>query len=678
MKIKTTSIIVLILIIFFGVFFNYKELNKLPGNIHSWAQFDRYALALKFKENNLNFFKPATFVYNHIYPGGLRVSSNTTVSAVDFPIHDYIPALIMKVTGSDSPFIFRLYILLYSIVGMFFFYKLAYLWTNHFFKALFVTLLAVTSPVFIYYQGGFLPTIPSLANAIIGLWFYSRFLHNERNKDFNFSLLFLTLAALSRTTFLIPLIAILGVEFIRVLRRDTAFKAKLFPVIISIAFILGYWLYNRYLRATYGSMFLANFLPAKDSEEAAKILTNASDHWLTHWFTWLHYVIFICIVILLVNLSICGKIGKWNKSKSIFGFFILVQFIGTFLFAYLLLKQFEAHDYYFLDSFYLPLLALFILILSFFPLPDTRKANVILTILLALITVVLFFLVSGTEKERRATGPWDRNTNTLLNYEGSREFMASLGVPEDAKIIVLDATSPNGPLVLMNRNGYPMKYSTRESLMDGLTWDYDYLVFENENFMPVVYSVYPDIVKHLKKIGDNGRISVCTYSDTAMNQSVEDLLSLADLVPIRKEMITFDSPSSELWKNINTTDKDAFSGSKSALITDKQEYGLTFQTSYMPEITQGARTLLISGRYKHEKELSKCYIVLSINVDGKTNVHYFIRDLKDFLKEKNKWEKAEIKLSIPKVTGKEYAISIYLWNVGKNNLLYDDIEVRLY
>ncbi len=678
MKVKAGSVIVLAVIIFFGVFFNYKELSEFPGYIHSWAQFDRYALAKKFSENNLNFFKPETFVYNHLYPGGMRISSNTTVTAVDFPIHDYIPALFMKISGSDSPFIFRLYILLYSLVGMFFLYKLALLWTQNLFKSLFITLLAISSPVLVYYQGGFLPTIPSLSNAIIGLWFYSHYLHNERSGDFNLSIVFLTLSGLSRTTFLIPLIALLGIEFIRILRKDTQLKPKLVPVIISIALILGYWLYNKYLRANYGSMFLSSFQIADNLKQAAEILAKSTDNWLTHWFTWLHYVIFSCIIILLVNLSICGKIGKWNKSKSIFGYFLLVQFIGTFLFAFLLLKQFVAHDYYFLDSFYLPLIALFILIISFFPLSDSRKARFIVSSVLVAMLGGMFLLVSAKENERKETGPWDRTTNTIHHYRGCRQFLESLGVPDDAKIMVLDATSPNGPFVLMNRNGYPMKYSTRQSLMDGLTWDYDYIVYENDNFMGSVYSVYPEIVQHLNKIGDNGRISVCTYSDTALNQTVTDLLSLANLTPLKRMSINFDTVPAPNWKNISTTDKDTYSGSHAGILTNNSEYGLTFESSDLPALTEGSTTLLLKGKFKHLNDLEKCYIVLSINVGEKKNVHYFMRELSEYLKEKNVWEETELRFSIPKINNKEYALSIYFWNVGKKELLYDDFEIRIY
>jgi len=673
---KKTS--VLVVIIFFGFFYSYHELNEVPKYVHTWAQADRYALAIKFTQNDLNFFKPETFVYNHIYPGGFFIPSNSTVTSVDFPIHDYIPAIIMKISGSNSPVIFRLYILLYSLLGMFFLYKLSFLWTGNFYKSLFITILAATSPLFAYYQGGFLPTIPSLSNAIIGIYFYSLFITGERNRNFNLSIVFLTLAALSRTTFLIPLIAVFGIELIRIIRKESTFKPKIIPVLISVSLILGYWLYNNYLRSEYGSMFLASFLPARDMDDANKILSNTLENWKFHYFTWLHYAVFISVLLLLINMTICGKIGKWNSKKGVLGFFILTVFIGTFLFAALLLKQFEAHDYYFLDSFYLPLYLLLILIISFLPLPDTKKTGIVLSIIIASLGFFLFILANGKVHERRLTGPWDRFSKSAENYKDSDKFLDSSGVPKDAKIMVIDASAPNTALTLMNRNGYALKYLTREKFLKTLKWDFDYIVYENENFMQVIYSVYPEIVQKLKKIADNGKISICQYSEADLDQNINDLLGLGNLIPARRFLITFDSSYTDQWENINITKKQAFSGSKSDLITKDQSFGLSFSTRDLPEITDSERTLMIKGNFFKETALDKCYIVVSYTLKGKKNEFYSVQDLKDFLKKNNEWEGAELYFQLPKVTVKDYQMSIYIWNLGKNELLVDDFEARIY
>lgn len=94
MKKKLEIIGILIVIIALGFIFQHKYLNEFPSHIHAWAQSDRYALSLGFLDNGLDFFRPQTFVYNHQFPHNWKVPSEKTITAVDFPLHDYIPALL--------------------------------------------------------------------------------------------------------------------------------------------------------------------------------------------------------------------------------------------------------------------------------------------------------------------------------------------------------------------------------------------------------------------------------------------------------------------------------------------------------------------------------------------------------------------------------------------------------
>ena len=100
-------------------------MDEFPKFIHGWAQSDRYALAQGFINNGFNLFKPETLVYNHQFPTNWLRPSNSTITAVDFPIHEYMVAIIMTIVNSTAPLVFRLYTLLYSFVGLFFLYKLS-------------------------------------------------------------------------------------------------------------------------------------------------------------------------------------------------------------------------------------------------------------------------------------------------------------------------------------------------------------------------------------------------------------------------------------------------------------------------------------------------------------------------------------------------------------------------
>ncbi len=151
MRSGTLNLLTAFFIIVLGVFFHKDNLNEFPGFIHARAQSDRYALALGFVDNNLNFFKPQTCILNHQYPKTWIEPSDSPVTAVDFPLHDYIPAIMMKITGSRSPWAFRIYILLYSFIGLFFLFRLSVMLTGDYIRSWLVVLFAATSPVFVYY-----------------------------------------------------------------------------------------------------------------------------------------------------------------------------------------------------------------------------------------------------------------------------------------------------------------------------------------------------------------------------------------------------------------------------------------------------------------------------------------------------------------------------------------------
>ena len=190
MKHTTKKYLVILIIIFLSLLFHLRYIHEFPSFIHAWAQSDRYALSLGFVKNNLNLFKPQTFVMNHQFPDDWKVPGKNSITSVDFPIHDYIPAVFMKISGINSAWIFRLYILLYSCIGLFYLFKLSYLQTNDTIKSIFILIFAATSPVFVFYQCGFLPTIPSLSNAIIGIYFYLKYLKQNNKIDFRIAICF--------------------------------------------------------------------------------------------------------------------------------------------------------------------------------------------------------------------------------------------------------------------------------------------------------------------------------------------------------------------------------------------------------------------------------------------------------------------------------------------------------
>ena len=261
---KRAWTIALIFIIFVGLLIQYPYMNEFPSFIHAWSQADRYSIAIGFINNDFDLFHPETLIYNKQFPHRWNYAFDNTITSVDFPILEYIVAIIMKITGITSPWIFRTCTLLVALLGMFFLYKFSFLITEDWIKSLLVTMIAMTSPVYAYYFNGFIPGIPALTFAIIALYCYVKYLNNSEIRTFCFSLLFITLSVLTRMSFAVIWVALLGFEFLRILRKESTFLDKLLPVAISILVFLSYYLWNKHLADENGTLFLGKLLPANN------------------------------------------------------------------------------------------------------------------------------------------------------------------------------------------------------------------------------------------------------------------------------------------------------------------------------------------------------------------------------------------------------------------------------
>jgi hypothetical protein len=665
---------VLLLIILLGLLYQFKYVNEFPSHVHAWAQSDRYALSLGFLDNGLNFFKPQTFVYNHQFPDKWKVPSDKSITAVDFPIHDYIPALLMKISGNTSPWVFRMYILFYSFLGLFFLFKLSYAVTKDYIKSVFVLIFAATSPLYVYYQGSFLPTIPSLSNAIIGIYFYYRYVIENKNKDFRLSMLFLTLAALSRTTFAIPIVAVLAIEFIRLLKKETNVVSKLIPACVSIFALLSYLMYNGYLREKYGSIFLNHILPPDSIGQAKEIVKYVYENWFFQCFTSLHYVVFVLVILLTSVFFVIRKVSM-QKTEVYFGLLTATYLLGGFIFACLMLRQFPGHDYYFLDSFFLPIIMSLIFILSLIPSAEKRNLTIVMITAVGIISSLLILQPIKSQEKRRETGFWDRTEATINNYKNASAFLDSLGISKNAKILVLDAVAPNIPFILMQRKGFAVMNPNRENVEEALKWDYDYIVVQNEYFIPEIYTHYPGILSKLHKIGDNGNFSVCTLSDNH-DQSLLDFIGLNKKEPVYAKTVTFENKPDSLWQNFNPSYRYAFSGASSGHLTSDIVYGLTYKSKYLPELKNNARTLLFSSYFLKDTVIN-CEIVVSMYEMGQ-NVYYKSYNLKNLIKQDLTWEQVSLLFQLPKIQSDDYEFAIFICNTGKSALYYDDFGFSIY
>ena len=521
--------IALALIVAAGLFIQRGYMNEYPTHIHAWAEQDHYALSIGFINNGFDFFHPETMIYNKQFPGWWKEASATTVTSADFPAHEYIVALMMRLFGTEAPWVFRLWTLLMAFVGLFFLFKISFCITRDWPKSMLVVMVAMTSPVVAYYMNGFLPGIPALAMSTVGLWFYLKFYEGGQLKHFHLSVAFLALATLMRTTFAIGLIAMLCFEMLRVLRKETTFLNKLPSVILAFGAYLAMFLWNRHLSLTHGTIFLNKLLPPESWQDAQELLTEAYNHWAFHYFQHFHYWLFLVLALLAIAVAIYQAITKKKDTATTSAkrplslwWLPIIQLFGCLLFTIAMMQQIEHHDYYFIDTFLLPLLLLLALTLKAIP---SGKLNIIIAaecLVVAALAVVMIRNAVETQKNRRLMEY--HGLITYNNLKDSDRLLDSLNVPKDAKILCLFGYAQNGPFIQMQRKGYSVMKDEEALIEAAFTWDFDYIGIENSKF-ELYLERQRNWLSRLKRVGGNKNFSVCTATNNTIYQSVTEFFN---------------------------------------------------------------------------------------------------------------------------------------------------------
>ncbi|MBO4402379.1 MAG: glycosyltransferase family 39 protein, partial [Bacteroidales bacterium] len=468
-----------------AVIIQYRYMNEFPAFIHAWAQDDRYALAVGFLNNGFDFFHPETMIYNKQFPGWWAEASPTTVTAVDFPIHEYVVALLMKLLGTDSPWVFRGWSLLCSLVGLLFLYRLSFLLTRSFFKSLLVVMVTMTAPVYAYYFNGFIPSVPAFALAVAAVWAYVVYYRSGKGDYFSLGVALFTLAMLIRTTFAIPLIAVCAFELLRVLCGESGWKNKI-PVLLIAAVCYGGWFaWNSHLRAACGSLFLNELMPPRSGAEVRELLADTWRNWGFQYFQIWHYLLFLLVVVAAVAAALrkkrvaavlrrrnaavlpkssssddcCGR-EVMDSGKKAVPLWLLpaIMLFGDFLFAVAMMRQFPQHDYYFLDSFFLPIVLTFAGLLSILPNPEKQWNRITALIVVLALTGFMTFEACQKQQTRRKEGV--EALTTAIRYKNANQMLEKSGYgSKDLRFLTLFSYPQNTPYVMMDREGYAVMWN---------------------------------------------------------------------------------------------------------------------------------------------------------------------------------------------------------------------------
>ena len=506
-----------------ALFINLRHLNEPPAYIHAWAQADNYSLALGFLHNGGDLLHPQTMIYNKQQLD--FEAPESLVTACDLPLHHWLAAGLMTLVGSHEPWVFRGLTLLVSILGLWALYLLAFVLTRSRLKGLLVAVVAATAPAFAYYNAGFLPTAPALALSSAGLLCYALYVRDTKPALLYVALLLLTLAVMTRTSAAVLWVAVACFEVLRLLRREARLRTSWIPFVGGVVLFAAWQLWSMRLRQEHGSLFLASLLPVESAEEAQSVLQNVHDHWRFHYFQRLQHWLYVAAAVG----ALATAVVRGRRRESVGGhrlspwWLLAIWLFGEVLFAAVMLRQFRHHDYYFLDSFFLPTVLLLAGLLTLLPDLKGRGWQAAGLAALVALTVVMTAETCRMQRVRREEGV--EALQTAIRYKQANSLLDAAGYgSRDLRFLALFAYPQNTPFCMMDRQGYVVMWNDTAIVNHALMFDYDYILIEDE----VYRRKFDDaqyILPRLQRLAGDGELSLCSLSDSNLHPTADHFFS---------------------------------------------------------------------------------------------------------------------------------------------------------
>lgn len=666
---KKHRFIVIAIIAFVLVCLQWPYFSSYPTSIHAWAQSDFFSISRGFMRNGFNFFLPEEYIYNKQFPHDWRVADTTTITAVNFPIHQYVVALLMKLFGSEGPEIYRWYSFSFGMLGLNYLYKLSRVLRLNDIQSTMIVLLAAFSPIFLFYQANFLTSLPALATTIWGVYHYLKFLTNDAQRNWRYAIILLTLSALTRTTFIIPLVAVSAHYVFQMMRQKNRNFRPLVVAAIGCCCVLAYQLYNNSLSARYGSHFLSSLRPVRSYDELTSFLGAIYENWQDDYFSsvqWLFLLVLMCL-----SLSKAPRILHLNSSHPTF--FILIYLLGCVSFFAAMGQQFVFHDYYFLDTFFLPILLVSVLGIRFFPALIT-----IAQIRYTLFGITAFLMLLGgwsKLRERYEPNPNDLVSRTIAAFASAPELLDRNHVPKDAKILVFGAYGPNAPFMMMDRKGYSVDHIDPDFFKTILTWDIDYVMVSHFFLKEVLIPSFPYVTQYLVPVSTNFEVSLFRLSQSPQ---AGDLSHRMQTGPKSYRYYTTTTPTylgDRYWEFLPKVER--MDSSYLFSVGTSNQFGfkwITETTSLMkdknPDILHvRLKVKLADPGAGHEID------VFGLK-DGNSLFFHPFR-LNELVKNTPEWQWVGLSDALPAIDG-AYTIGFHHCNTGGTTVLIDSVQIGVY
>ena len=204
-----------------------------------------------------------------------------------------------------------------------------------------------------------------------------------------------------------------------------------------------------------------------------------------------------------------------------------IWLFGEVIFFLAMGNQFVDHEYYFLDSFYLPVVFGIMLLAKPIPLPK-KKVWKVVTLAATLMAGGAMYICSNRLLEERSQG-YSLAYISYVNYRGSGQWLDEIGISRDARILSVASYPQNMPFIQMGRKGYIVQWISDDYDMSGvlstaLTFPFDYVVTE-EWYLRNRFDQYRVMFERLIPVAQHGALWLCTVADTVVNSGPDDFFT---------------------------------------------------------------------------------------------------------------------------------------------------------
>ena len=338
-----------------------------------------------------------------------------------------------------------------------------------------------------------------------------------------------------------------------------------------------------------------------------------------------------------------------------------------------MLKQFRNHDYYFLDTLYIPVLVLLGYLIGRMSINEKSKIGIILKSLIGIALLWNSYNIHGKEVKRFSD---IKSSDYYESFVNSKEFLDSLNIPNDSKILVIGTNVPNMSFLMMERKGFVIINTKAKNIENALTWNFDYIVTANSKFIEDVYVEYPEILKRIKRIASNDGITLSKLQGGKnVVQPLTDFIGVDTTKTLYEASIDFEMEQDQSSKWFQTNRLKLNDHNFVGFAPSDKEFGIGYRSNFDGIQFSTPRTIAVNGQFKL-KNLGETIIVVSAK-KGNEFLYYKAYPLEQAIITKNKWVAVVNLFQFP-VINEPFEFSVYLWNKGKVDVYYDNIGFTIY